>query len=283
MNRKLLFRSGLVVAVALIVLTCVFFISGCSNGKLTSDQAAAGKVNTEELHSYFQNFDGCFLLYDMKTGKYSVYNEVRSEKQFSPCSTFKIYNSLIGLETKVLQDENTVLKWDGTHYPIESWNRDHTLKSAIANSVVWYYKQSASKVGPERMKQYIDLLNYGNKDISSGITNFWLHPNSLKISPKEQMDLLRKLYNYQLPFSRRNIDSVKKIIVQFNDGGTVLSGKTGSGMKDNQYVLGWFVGYVEKEGNVYFFVNNIEGQDNAGGDKAKSITLSILKDKGLIN
>lgn len=45
-------------------------------------------------------------------------------------------NSLIALQTKVIDDENTIKKWDGKEYPITAWNKDHTLSSAIKDSVV---------------------------------------------------------------------------------------------------------------------------------------------------
>ena len=136
------------------------------------------------------------------------------------------------------------------------------------------------------MQDYLDKINYGNKDISGGITKFWLQ-SSLKISAKEQVDILRQFYDDLLPFSKRNIDIVKEIIVQSEDQGAKLSGKTGSGSKTNsdKNINGWFVGYVEKDEDVYFFATNIEANDssnkNVGGQEAKEITLKILKDKGI--
>ncbi|MBC8059774.1 MAG: class D beta-lactamase, partial [Clostridiaceae bacterium] len=186
------------------------------------------KVINEELDKYFTGFDGCFVLFDQNKGEYSIYNEAKSKKEISPCSTFKIVNSLIGLETNILQGESTTFKWDGTKYQIESWNKDQTLKSAVSNSVVWYFQKVSSQVGKEKMQEYINKFNYGNKDISGGLTNFWLQ-SSLKISPKEQVDMLRKFYEYQLPASKANIDIVKNVITLSNENGIKLSGKTGSG------------------------------------------------------
>jgi len=99
--------------------------------------------------------------------------------------------------------------------------------------------------------------------------------------------ILRKFYDYQLPFSKRNIDIVKKIIVLSEDNGAKLSGKTGSGSTPNseKYINGWFVGYVEKDENVYIFATNIEANatsdKSADGQEAKEITLKILKDKSI--
>lgn len=252
--------------------------------ELKKSNEVVEKVKNEKLDKYFVGYDGCFVLFDQNKGEYSIYNEVKSKKKISPCSTFKIINSLIGLETNVLQGESTTFKWDGTKYQIESWNKDQTLKSAVSNSVVWYFQKVASQVGKEKMQDYLNKFNYGNKDISGGLTNFWLQ-SSLKISPKEQVDMLRKFYNYQLPASKGNIDIVKNVIALSNENGIKLSGKTGSGGStlNDKYINGWFVGYVEKNKNVYFFACNIEANDatgkNADGAEAKEITLKILKDK----
>lgn len=282
MRKNRLLKVSLAIAMLLIAALCVFNYAGNFNPKLPSAYTTSDNIYSEDLSKYFQGYEGCFLLYDIRTSKYVIYNDKVSKERFSPCSSFKIYNSLIGLETKVLQNEDTTFKWDGKKYEFESWNKDQTLKSAVADSVVWYFEKSAAEVGSERMQKYIDSMNYGNKDISSGITNFWLYPNSLKISPREQVELLRKLYDYKLPFSRENIDIVKKIIVLSDKNDIKFSGKTGSGIIDNKRIMGWFVGYVEKGGNVYFFVTNIRSSENAGGDKAKEISIQILKDKDIL-
>ncbi len=271
-----------------LVSTLLVLNIGCSNNVNTTskDLKNTEKVIGEDLSKYFTGYEGCFVLFDKNKNEYTIFNQQKSQKRVPPCSSFKIVNSLIGLETKVVEDENTTFKWDGTKYPIESWNKDHTLQTAISNSVVWYYQKLASQVGEEKMQDYLNKVNYGNKDISAGITKFWLQ-SSLKISPKEQVDILRKFYDYQLPFSKRNIDIVKKIIVLSEDNGDKLSGKTGSGSKPNsdKYINGWFVGYVEKNKNVYIFATNIEDNStsdkSAGGLQAKEITLKILKDKSL--
>lgn len=263
-------------------------IVGCSNASKNNllineekNKASSEKIINERLDKYFIGYDGCFVLFNQSKGEYSIYNEEKSIKPISPCSTFKIVNSLIGLETNVLHDENATLKWDGTKYPIDEWNKDQTLSTAVSNSVVWYFQKVASKIGEKRMQSYLNKINYGNKDISGGITQFWLQ-SSLKISPIQQVEMLRNLYKYKLPFSKRNVDIVKKVLRISDHNGIVLSGKTGSGVIDNKGVNGWFVGYVEQNSNVIYFASNIEAKDNASGTKAKEITLQILKDKNIL-
>src|SRR5258708_36755126 len=100
-----------------------------------------------------------------------------------PASTFKIPNPLIALETAVVADpDKDVFKWDGVTRPVEGWNHDHTLRSAIAASAVPVYQEIARRIGAERMQKYVDLFEYGNRDIGGRIDQFGL-PVKLAIDP----------------------------------------------------------------------------------------------------
>ncbi|MDF2672297.1 MAG: Beta-lactamase [Clostridiales bacterium] len=281
----------LMVSLVLLLLTIA---AGCNNQNKYPLSKNATSINNveattiiEDLSSYFKGYDACFLLYDQNKNTYTIYNEAKSQKPVSPCSTFKIINSLIGLETKVLEDENTLIKWNGIHYSNDEWNKDQTLTSAVQKSAFWYFQQVATNVGSDRMQAYLKDINYGNSDISGGIDQFW-QQSTLKISPKNQIELLQQVYTYQAPFSKRNIDIVKEILVLSEKNGVIISGKTGSGLQsgkfikelEDEYVNGWFVGYMEKDNNVYYFTTNLEAAKNATGSVAKEITLEILKDKG---
>jgi beta-lactamase class D len=236
-----------------------------------------------ELEKYFQGFKGAFVLYDLNSNQYSRYNPERCAERFIPASTFKIMNSLIGLETGVIPDENYVIKWDGTQYDIPSWNQDQTLKTAIQNSVVWYYQELARRVGKEKMQYYVDAAHYGNQDISGQIDTFWLE-GGLRISADEQVEFLKRLYQGDLPLSQRSMNIVKEILVLEKAGSYQLSGKTGSGQRLIPHE-GWFVGYLETKGNVYFFATNFESSSPDGlanGDTARKISLDILRGLGLL-
>ncbi|WP_044642747.1 class D beta-lactamase [Risungbinella massiliensis] len=242
------------------------------------------KFHYENLENYFTGYDGTFLLYDLKNDKYTIYNKEKSEKKVAPNSTFKIPHALFGLDHGVLQDENTLFQWDGTMYPIPAWNQDQTLSMAIPNSTIWYFQEVADQIGEANEQRYLDAIAYGNQDISGGLRNFWLQ-SSLKISPLEQLKFLKKFYTYNLPFSTDHINIVKNILIQDQRDYAVLSGKTGTGWQNNEIngvpINGWYVGYVEKENNVYLFVTNIEADQDASGSRAKQITLEILRDKGI--
>ena len=259
-----------------LVLLTVFLI----NFSLMTSTNAADLVVKEDLAKYFTGFNtGTFIMYDEANDKYIVFNETQSMKRLSPCSTFKIYNSLIGLETGVLDQEDvyTLFKWNGKQYTFPSWNHDQTLASATKDSVVWYFQELAQRIGTERMQAGLDNIDYGNRDISGGLTIFWLD-SSLQISAREQVDLLHRLYAGNLSVSPQYVEIVKKNITLSEDDNIRFMGKTGSGLQDDKWILGWFVGCVEKQGHRYFFATNIQAPDGAIGGKAREITKSILKD-----
>lgn len=238
------------------------------------------EVIYEDLSSYFDEMEGSFVLYDSKENQYHIYNKEKSTKRVSPNSTYKIYSALMALETGVIRDQNVALKWGGTNYPIETWNKDQTMKEAMKNSTTWYFNALDKLTGFETIKRYLKEMNYGNCDFSAGAENVWLE-SSLKISPVEQVELLKDFYTYTIDFKKENIDCVKSIIQLSQKGNAVLSGKTGTGMVNYKNVNGWFIGYVEAEENTYFFALNIEGKDNVGGSRASQIALSILRDKNI--
>lgn len=240
-------------------------------------------AQAQDVKKYFDEYDvkGSFMVYDMYSGKYYYYDSARCFTRFTPASTFKIPNSIIGLETGVIADENYIIKWDSTNSR-ETCNRDLTLKDAIKFSCVWYYKELARRVGTEKMQMMLNGFNYGNKDISGGVDKFWLE-GSLKISQKEQIEFLKKLYNYELPVSKRSIDILKNIIMIDSTGSYIMRGKTGWGFEDKKDI-GWLVGWIEKSDNIYFYAINIEtDKDNPRfAESRKAITEKILRDFGVI-
>ena len=113
---------------------------------------------------------GTFVGYKIDDYLIIASDKNRSGEAKLPASTFKIPNSLIALETGVVQDpDKDVFKWDGVTRPIEAWNKDHTLRSAIAASAVPVYQEIARRIGEARMQKYVDLLDYCNRDIGGGM------------------------------------------------------------------------------------------------------------------
>ena len=239
-----------------------------------------------DFKKYYDEYQvkGSFVVYDRNADKFIFYNEDQFDRQFTPASTFKICNSLIGLETDVITDENYIIPWDSAKRN-SIWDKDFDLKNAFKNSTVWYYQELARRVGGEKMKHWLDTSYYGNADTSGGIDKFWL-TGGLRITPSEQIDFLIRLYNNKLPFSQRSVDIVKDIMIEKDTLGYVLRGKTGWGSQENEDI-GWFVGYVEANDNVYYFANcvqtyskNIDDKERADlfNNSRRGITYQILKE-----
>ena len=240
-------------------------------------------VHSQDIKKYFDEYDvtGSFMVYDMYADKYYYYDSSRCFIRFTPASTFKIPNSIIGLETGVITDENFIFPWDGTKSR-ETCDKDLTLKDAIRFSCVWYYKELARRVGADKMQEMLNAFNYGNMDISSGVDKFWLE-GSLKISQAEQIEFLKKLYKYELPVSKRSVDILKNIIMLDSTADHILRGKTGWGFEGNKNI-GWLVGWIEKSDNIYFYAINIETEkDNPRfAESRRAITEKIFRDLGVI-
>jgi bla regulator protein blaR1 len=233
------------------------------------------------FESWFGSFTGAFILLEIGKGEVARYGGEMCKKRLAPCSTFKIVNALIGLETGVLADENTQFKWDGKPKHIKAWERDHTLASAIKESCLWYFQEVARRVGPEHMKAFIDKIGYGNRDISGGIDLFWLD-RSLRVSAEEQVAFMEKLYTDRLPFSERNVELVKRLLVHSSGDCWILSGKTGSALTEGKGTLGWYVGHLRSDGRQYVFALNIEANNGASGAIARQMVFDILREMGMM-
>lgn len=234
----------------------------------------------EDLSSYFQDYDGSFVLYDQNADYWNIYNKDASSKRVSPDSTYKIYSALFGLESGSITPKDSTISWNQTEYPFASWNQDHNLNSAMSNSVNWYFQAVDQKTGLPALQNYIQDIAYGNQDLSGGISSYWME-SSLKISPIEQVEQLSAMYRNDLQFKEENIAAVKNALHISTSYGTTLYGKTGTGDVDGKNVNGWFIGFLEKDGNTYFFATNIQGEDFANGSMASKITLEILKSRNL--
>lgn len=227
--------------------------------------------------SFFGDYEGSFVLYDSAKEDWFVYDMERATLRRAPNSTYKIYDALFGLEEGIISTEDSLITWDKETYPFETWNADQTLDSAMEFSVNWYFQEIDKKMGKDCILRYLKEIGYGNANMGGNLSSYWLE-SSLLISPAEQVELLYALHSGQLGFCEEHIDTVKDaILVTASDTGT-LYGKTGTGRVDGSDVNGWFVGFLETEGNTYYFATNIEAEKNATGSKAADITLSLLSD-----
>jgi beta-lactamase class D len=253
-----------------------------------SAQSSENVILSPEYIKYFQQYGvtGSLVIYDMKNDKYLFYHEERTRKRYSPASTFKIFNSLVGLETGIIADTSYMIPWDSvTRGKYPPWHRANSLNSAFKFSVVWYYQELARRVGKEEMQRFISLNKYGNENISDSIDEFWLSDNGgkLRISQIEQVEFLKRLYRNELMFSARSQELVKGIMLMEQSEEYKLFAKTGMCSHDNLW-YGWYVGWIETKEGVYFFATHLESEDNKsilnGG--RKGITLAVLEDMEVI-
>ena len=252
---------------------------------ITSSASAQKTETREDFKKFYDQYhvNGSFVLYDAQKDKYVFYNHLQFKELFTPASTFKICNSLIGLETGVIKDENFIIPWDSVMRQNPSWNLDQNLKSAFKNSTVWYFQEVARRVGGTRMKYWLDKANYGNRDTSGGIDKFWLS-GGLRITPEQQVDFLKRLHDNTLPFSQRSMEIVRNIMIADDTLGYIIRAKSGWGVEDNKNI-GWYVGYLEVNGNTYYFANCIQTTDSGNNEFARAridIVYDILKELKLI-
>ena len=224
---------------------------------------------------------GTFVGY--KTDDYMIIlsDKERSGEPRLPASTFKTPNSLIALETGVVKDpDKDVFPWDGVKRDIEAWNNDHTLRSAIAVSAVPVYQEIARRIGQERMQKYVDLFEYGNRDIGGGIDQFWLTGN-LRIDPMDQIDFVDRLRRRALPISKRSQDLVCDILPVTKVGSSIIRAKSGLTGKE-QGSLGWMVGWAEKDDARTVFALNMDCREPRHIADRMTLTQACLADIGAI-
>lgn len=249
--------------------------------------ASQAATPSPPLDARFEAFSYCVLV-DAR----DRYDETRLEHHprqcavpLSPCSTFKVPHALIGLETGAIDGPGHLRAWDGHVRQRQITNRDHTLASAIEHSVVWYFQDLARDIGETRMQHWLDRLQYGNRDLTAGIDQFWLGA-SLKIDAYQQLQLVKSLWREGLPLAARHQQAVRVMLRQESSLPGTLYGKTGSCLGDprsGEPDHGWFIGWIEwdaqRERNpaTSWFVIRIVG-DRARGWTARDLTLTLLQE-----
>jgi beta-lactamase class D len=253
----------------------LFLFNSCTTSNVKKDNS---------LKKYFDEnkVEGCFALLDNGTNRFTVYNLTRyRDSSYLPASTFKIVNSLIGLQTGKIVNDSMVIKWDGVKRMREEWNKDLTMYEALRLSSVPYYQEVARRIGKDTMQLWLDSLKYGAKTkeekvvIRSAIDSFWLD-NTIKVTPDQQMGLVKKLYFGNLPFFKSYQEMVKRAMLFETNSNYRLGYKTGWGFRENGNNLGWVVGWIEENNHAYFFVLNIESADK--NFDMVQVRMKLLKD-----
>ncbi|MFO1347586.1 MAG: OXA-5 family class D beta-lactamase [Pseudomonadales bacterium] len=257
-------------------LVLVFFV-GTALSETVSENLAWNKEFASE------SVNGVFVLCKSSSNSCTTNNAARASTAYIPASTFKIPNSIIGLETGVIKDGRQVFKWDGKPRAMKQWERDLTLRGAIQVSAVPVFQQIAREIGEVRMQKYLNRFSYGNANISGGIDKFWLE-GQLRISAVNQVVFLESLYLNTLPASKANQLIVKEALVTEATPEHLVHSKTGFsgvGTKSNPGVA-WWVGWVEKGTEVYFFAFNMDIDNESKLPLRKSIPTKIMASEGVI-
>jgi beta-lactamase class D len=234
----------------------------------------------------------CFILYQAGFGEVRRSPSTTCSSRVSPQSTFKIAHALAALDAGVLEGAEARLAYDGRPVDWPSWRQDHTLATAMRDSVVWYFQEVARRLGPTREHEYLTRFDYGNRDSSSGLTTFWLG-GSLAISPEEQVAFLRKLFDGRLAVNENARETVVRILQQpfgaitnasgehpfggrWPDG-TVLNAKTGSGPDGHGGAVRWLVGQVRRGSSSWIFVSNVVGDPDTPALAAVDLAETALR------
>jgi len=221
---------------------------------------------------------GSIVVLDERSGSAGAwaYDQQRARRRTSPASTFKIPHSLFALDAGVLADEFQRIAWDGVKRPIDAWNADQDLRSAMRNSVVWVYERFAAQIGMRREAAYLRTLGYGNA-LTGGAAPFWVE-GDLAISCVEQLGFLQRLYRNQLPFEVEHQRLVKDVMVTEAGRSWILRGKTGWNGS-----IGRWVGWVEwPTGPVFFAIAIDTPARQADLPKREAIARAVLVSLGAL-
>lgn len=228
----------------------------------------AGGVRAADVAELMAGREVTLVVHDIGSGETRRYDADRAAERFGPCSTFKIPNTLIALDTGVVDGPGFLLRWDPERDLRQPWHtdrrwetvaQDHTLRSAFENSIVWYYQEIARRIGATRMTAALERFDYGNRDISSGIDRFWLG-ESLQISANEQVVFLVRLLDGAFGSDRTRAILDDVMTVETGEAYR-LAAKTGLCRTPGGRPAGWYVGYVERPGRpAVVFALHMEGE-----------------------
>ena len=253
----------------------VFFVILFIGHSFVFAQFNAKKATQLNLSSFESNsYEFSMLVYDLDQNSYLYYNDSLIEKNYPPASTFKIANTIIGLENGLIDSANFLMKWDGVKRENTKWNADQTLSQAFRNSTIWYFQKLAKQIGRDKMQKGLDLLNYGNKMIGDSIDQFWLN-GTLKISMQDQVGFLTNIINRKYKLNSNTYDCLLQIMKYNLSCQYIVYCKSGWGQQGTEDI-GWLVGMLIKNGKQYAFATLITTNDYTKFDMA-SLRYKITK------
>ena len=243
---------------------------------------AAGSTERADLEAVFaeNGVAGTFVLYDVATDHFTLINATRAEKRFVPASTFKIANTIIALETGVVKDENEIIPYGGQPQPFKTWEKDMSMREAIALSAVPIYQELARRIGLERYREWLPRLDFGNRQTGTIVDTFWLD-GPLEISALEEARFVARLAQQKLDASIRSQSIARDIIRLESRDGKILYGKTGWRFSSAPN-LGWWTGWVEQNGKISAFSLNIDMPAATDAPKRVAVGKTMLSKLGVL-
>lgn len=257
-----------------------------AGGAAATQAAPAGPEAWPELDSFFvaERVTGTIALFDTQGGVLGCSNVEKCNTAYLPASTFKIPHSMVALEAGVVEGPDTILPWDRQDYSVVDWNQDLRFREAFRLSCLPCYRAIARRVGQAAEQDWVNRLDYGNRDSSGGVDMFWVR-GGLRITPLQQIDFLRRFDGNRLPISERTADLVRDIMTLDVTEDYVLRAKTGSAMPpDEPHEAGWFVGWLERGERRIFFALLIDGHAQGVDVRPlrRVLTERVLRSKGLL-
>lgn len=257
-------------------------ISGVAAAALARPSARAETLERrQDLYPIFTEHGavGTFVLFDASADRLVLVNPERGTQRFVPASTFKIVNSLIALETGAVKDADEVVPYGGKPQQIKDWEKDMPMREAIKVSNVPVYQELARRIGLEQYRVWLDRLRYGNREIGTVVDRFWLD-GPLRISAVEQARFVALLAQRKLDASARSQAITREILRQEEKDGAVLFAKTGWYFSTTETSIGWWTGWVEREGRVLAFSLNIDMPKLSDAPKRIEIGKALLAKLG---
>lgn len=226
---------------------------------------------------------GALIILDTPTGRIIDAAPTQSATPRPPCSTFKIWNALLGIERGLITSADQPFhEWDGTPHPIADWNRDLTFHEAFQASCVPAFQDLARRIGPDAMNAWLRAIHYGDRNTSSGLDVFWLPAEGRQpvlITPSEQAELIRKLLAGEIPASPKSRALLREVMLARTSVHGTLYGKTGTGRLSPDANVGWYVGWVESNGSTRPFACVLVEKGVMGKD-ARALVENTLEKLG---
>ena len=102
-----------------VISTCVVLLIYSGYEILSRSHSASLNLTIAQQIDLGQSFrdlgvDGSIVIYDKNNDRFYEHNPSRNTTAFFPASTFKIFNSLVAIETGVIKDEHEIIQWPGS-------------------------------------------------------------------------------------------------------------------------------------------------------------------------